>query len=44
MCHYSLKHSLSGLRTGVSFDEGDKVGFELVKDEKGPKTEKMEKL
>ena len=34
----------SGLKTGVTIDEGDKVSFEVVEGEKGPKAEKVEKV
>jgi CspA family cold shock protein len=32
------------LKPGVSIDEGDKVSFEVVEGEKGPKAEKVEKV
>ncbi|MFC1685453.1 cold-shock protein [Nanoarchaeota archaeon] len=34
----------SGLKEGVSIDEGDRVAFEAVEGDKGPKAEKVEKL
>jgi len=33
----------SGLKPGVSIDEGDKVSFEVVAGDRGPKAEKVEK-
>jgi CspA family cold shock protein len=34
----------SGLNPGVSIDDGDKVSFEVVEGERGPKAEKVEKV
>ena len=34
----------SGLNPGVTIDEGDKVSFEVVEGEKGPKAEKVGKV
>ena len=34
----------SGLNPGVTIDEGDKVSFEVVEGEKGPKAEKVAKV
>jgi len=34
----------SGLKEGVSINEGDKVSFEAVEGDKGPKAEKVERL
>jgi len=34
----------SGLKPGVSIDEGEKVSFEAVEGERGPKAEKVEKV
>ncbi len=34
----------SGLKPEVSIDEGDKVSFEVVESERGPKAEKVEKV
>jgi len=33
----------TALKEGVEIDEGDKVSFEAVEGEKGPKAEKVEK-
>lgn len=35
---------VSGLNEGVSIKEGDKVKFEVVQGDKGPKAEQVEKL
>ena len=34
----------SGLKEGVSITEGDKVSFEVVQGDKGPKAEQVEKI
>jgi CspA family cold shock protein len=34
----------SGLKEGVEITEGDKVSFEVVKGDKGPKAEQVEKI
>jgi len=34
----------TGLKEGVSIDEGDKVSFKAVEGDKGPKAEEVEKL
>ena len=34
----------SGLKEGVSITEGDKVSFDAVQGDKGPKAENVEKL
>ncbi len=34
----------SGLKEGTSITEGDKVKFEVVEGDKGPKAEQVEKL
>jgi len=34
----------TGLKEGVTIDEGDKVSFKAVKGERGPKAEDVEKL
>jgi CspA family cold shock protein len=34
----------TGLKEGVEIDEGDKVSFEIVQGDKGPKAEKVGKL
>ena len=34
----------SGLKEGVSITEGDKVSFNVVQGDKGPKAEEVEKL
>jgi CspA family cold shock protein len=34
---------VSGLKPGVTIDEGDKVTFEIVQGEKGAKAEQVEK-
>lgn len=34
----------SGLSEGTTIDEGDKVSFEAVEGDKGPKAEKVKKL
>ena len=34
----------SGLKEGVVITEGDKVSFEVVKGDKGPKAEQVEKI
>lgn len=34
----------TGLKEGVSIDEGDKVEFKVVEGDKGPKAESVEKL
>ena len=33
----------SGLKPGVSITEGDKVSFEAIADDRGPKADKVEK-
>ena len=35
---------VSGLKEGVEITEGDKVSFEVVKGDKGPKAEQVEKI
>jgi len=35
---------VTGLKPGVTIDEGDKVSFEVIEGEKGPKADKVEKL
>lgn len=35
---------VSGLKPGVTVNEGDKVSFKIVQGEKGPKAEEVEKL
>ena len=34
----------SGLEEGISIAEGDKVSFDIVQGDKGPKAEKVKKL
>ena len=34
----------SGLKEGVSINEGDKVSFKAIEGDKGPKAEEVEKL
>ena len=34
----------TGLKEGVSIDEGDKVSFKAVEGDRGPKAEEVEKL
>lgn len=34
----------SGLKEGVTITEGDKVSFEVVQGDRGPKAEKVEKI
>jgi cold shock protein len=34
---------VTGLKPGVTIDEGDKVSFEVIEGEKGPKADKVEK-
>ena len=34
----------SGLKEGVSITEGDKVSFDVVRGDRGPKAENVEKL
>jgi len=34
----------SGLKEGVSLNEGDKVSFEVVEGDRGPKAEQVEKI
>ncbi|MHC1631296.1 MAG: cold-shock protein [Methanotrichaceae archaeon] len=34
----------TGLKEGVSIDEGDRVAFETIADDRGPKADKVEKL
>ena len=34
----------SGLKEGVTIDDGDKVSFKATEGEKGPKAEEVEKL
>ena len=34
----------TGLKEGVEIDENDRVSFEAIEGEKGPKAEKVEKL
>ena len=34
----------SGLKPGVSITEGDKVNFEAIADERGPKADKVERV
>ena len=35
---------VTGLKPGVAIDEGDKVTFEAIAGEKGPKADKVEKI
>jgi CspA family cold shock protein len=35
---------VSGLSPGVSIDEGDKVTFDVMEGDRGPKAEKVEKV
>ena len=34
----------SGLKEGISIEEGDKVSFDVVEGDRGPKAENVEKL
>jgi CspA family cold shock protein len=34
----------TGLKPNVTIDEGDKVSFEVVESEKGPRADKVEKI
>ena len=34
---------VTGLKPGVTIDEGDKVSFEVIEGEKGPKADKVDK-
>jgi cold shock protein len=34
----------TGLKPGVAIDEGDKVSFDVIEGEKGPKADKVEKF
>jgi len=35
---------VTGLKPGVAIDEGDKVSFDVIEGEKGPKADKVEKV
>ena len=35
---------VTGLKPGVAIDEGDKVSFDVIDGEKGPKADKVEKV
>ena len=35
---------VTGLKPGVAIDKGDKVSFDVIEGEKGPKADKVEKV